>query len=325
MVHGLLRWNRLVGLMGTTIVLVASGVPASFAADPPEVTDLSPARGAPGTKVTIAGRHFAKTGAVTFNGAGASFRVVSRTQLETTVPAGATTGPIEVTTPYGRGTSPGAFQVIPIEHMVIVFQENHTFDNVFGKFCDKVAQGRIVHDPCDGRTYGVLPNNRQIPLSRPPDIVPIVSHSVKSQLTAINGGAMNGFGKLKGCRREDARACYSVYDLDQIPNLINLAKHFTISDNMFESSWASSWASHLDLATALLDGFYGDAPKPSQHHKPAPGGGCDSFKGAAWIPPEGGDPIMVPSCVPDQNGFGPSARHRWSTSLRSWTGSTRPG
>ena len=126
-------------------------------------------------------------------------------------------------------------------------------------------------------------------------------------------------------RREDARACYSVYDFDQIPNLINLAKHFTISDNMFESSWASSWASHLDLATAVLDGFYGDAPKPSQHHKPAPGGGCDSFKGAAWIPPEGGDPIMVPSCVPDQNGFGPSARHRWSTSLRSWTGSTRPG
>jgi phospholipase C len=61
----------------------------------------------------------------------------------------------------------------------------------------------------------------------------------------------------------------------------------------------------MQLAASQLDGFYGDDPEPSQFHKPAPGGGCDSFKDAPWVPPAGGKPIKVPSCIPDQLGQGP--------------------
>jgi hypothetical protein len=38
---------------------------------------------------------------VTFNGTAAAFKVVSGTEITTTVPAGATTGTAEVTTPSG--------------------------------------------------------------------------------------------------------------------------------------------------------------------------------------------------------------------------------
>jgi len=50
---------------------------------------------------------------VTFNGASAGFKVVSSTFIEATVPSGATTGTIEVTTPSGTLKSDVAFQVIP--------------------------------------------------------------------------------------------------------------------------------------------------------------------------------------------------------------------
>jgi len=48
---------------------------------------------------------------VTFNGVSASFTVVSDAQIDATVPAGATTGPISVTTPLGTDTTRSNFTV----------------------------------------------------------------------------------------------------------------------------------------------------------------------------------------------------------------------
>lgn len=54
-----------------------------------------------GNTVTIIGTHLKGTSEVAFNGRTADFKVVSDTQLTATVPTGATTGPIKVTTPSG--------------------------------------------------------------------------------------------------------------------------------------------------------------------------------------------------------------------------------
>jgi hypothetical protein len=80
-------------------------------ADPPGITGFSPSSGSAGTVVTITGNHLGGATAVRFNGAAASFTVVSATQLSATVPAGATTGPIAVTTPGGTRSSLAFFTV----------------------------------------------------------------------------------------------------------------------------------------------------------------------------------------------------------------------
>jgi hypothetical protein len=78
----------------------------------PFLNDFSPTNGAPGTIVTIEGRNFAGATAVRFNGMNAAqFFVTAPTQIRATVPSGATTGTIGVTTPSGTGASARPFVV----------------------------------------------------------------------------------------------------------------------------------------------------------------------------------------------------------------------
>ena len=79
----------------------------------PTVTSFTPTSGPVGQAVTITGTNFTGASAVKFNGTGATFTVVNASSISTTVPAGATSGTIAVTTPGGTGTSTGSFTVIP--------------------------------------------------------------------------------------------------------------------------------------------------------------------------------------------------------------------
>ena len=71
----------------------------------PTILAFRPLSGPVGTSVTITGTGFTGATAVTFNGTSASFTVNLGTQITATVPAGATDGPIAVTTPGGPATS----------------------------------------------------------------------------------------------------------------------------------------------------------------------------------------------------------------------------
>jgi len=74
---------------------------------------LTPTSGKVGASVGLIGQGLAGTTGVTFNGTAAKFTVVSDTYLTVTVPAGAMSGSIQVTTPKGTLNSVGAFQVLP--------------------------------------------------------------------------------------------------------------------------------------------------------------------------------------------------------------------
>ena len=79
------------------------------------VIDFTPGQGAAGTSVTIYGTGFSLTPAqnnVLVNGVAATVSAASATQLIITVPAGATTGPITVTSPNGSAVSTTNFQVV---------------------------------------------------------------------------------------------------------------------------------------------------------------------------------------------------------------------
>ncbi len=79
----------------------------------PAVTGFSPDGGIPGSSVAIAGSGFTGSTAVTFNGTAGAFNVDSDVQITATVPAAATSGPIEVTNAAGSADSPTAFTVLP--------------------------------------------------------------------------------------------------------------------------------------------------------------------------------------------------------------------
>jgi uncharacterized repeat protein (TIGR03803 family) len=70
-----------------------------------------PASGRVGASVKILGTNLRGATSVTFNGTSATFTVVSGTEITATVPTGATTGPVKVSTSRGTLTSNVAFQV----------------------------------------------------------------------------------------------------------------------------------------------------------------------------------------------------------------------
>src|SRR5262245_20327913 len=82
----------------------------------PAIRSFTPTSGRIGTLVVITGINFSGTGfttsAVKFNGVTATFTVNSATQVTATVPSGATTGRISLTTPGGTTSSGASFTVV---------------------------------------------------------------------------------------------------------------------------------------------------------------------------------------------------------------------
>lgn len=80
----------------------------------PQVLSFTPTSGAVGTTVQINGVSLTQTAVVTFGGVKATtFTVNSDTQVTATVPTGAKTGRVAVSSPGGTATSPSNFTVTP--------------------------------------------------------------------------------------------------------------------------------------------------------------------------------------------------------------------
>lgn len=184
----------------------------------------------------------------------------------------------------------------PIHHVVVIYQENHSFDNVLGQLCIVDARSG-----CDAASSGQLIDGSTVALTRATDIVPNVFHLTADQTKAVNGGAMNGFNTIGACHHLE---CYSAFDPSQIPSLAALARSGAISDRYFSAAGIPSWGGHVDFAAQTLDGFVGDNPR-NINGNIQPGWGCDSNRDAAWNDPVTQSVIFVPSCIPDQNGVGP--------------------
>ena len=92
---------------GAAYVFTLDGLPI-----PAAVASFDPATGRVGTAVTLIGEGFTDASSVAFNGTAATFSVLSDARISTTVPKGATTGTITVTTPLGTATTTSAFTVL---------------------------------------------------------------------------------------------------------------------------------------------------------------------------------------------------------------------
>jgi phospholipase C len=153
-----------------------------------------------------------------------------------------------------------------IKHVVIIMQENRSFDSYFG-----------TYPGADG-IPGLAGNPGPLPCSPDPKTGKCVSpthssadvdgggpHSNGSARADIDGGKMDGFvaqardGWAKKCKLQpDSPTCSSAafpsrvmayHDAREIPNYWNYANNFVLQDHMFESDMSWSLPNHLFMVS----------------------------------------------------------------------------
>jgi Metallo-peptidase family M12B Reprolysin-like/Calx-beta domain/Domain of unknown function (DUF4214) len=98
--------------LGNIFFNISQGFSVTGAANStPAITSFSPGSGVAGSLVTITGVNFISPSAVQFNGVSANFTLNSTTEIVAQVPAGATTGPISVTTVSGTAMSAANYNI----------------------------------------------------------------------------------------------------------------------------------------------------------------------------------------------------------------------
>ncbi|MDG6966487.1 MAG: alkaline phosphatase family protein [Nitrososphaerota archaeon] len=125
---------------------------------------------------------------------------------------------------------PAAGTGSPIKHVVVIVQENHTFDNYFGTFPG--ANG-IQNDPPGVHPYHLV--NSTVNLC----------HLTGCALEDYAGGKMDGF-----VRGEGGNQTFGYYDRSDIPYYWSLAENYTLFDDYFTSDMGPSLPNHLYLVSA---------------------------------------------------------------------------
>lgn len=126
-----------------------------------------------------------------------------------------------------------------IQHTVILFQENHTFDNYFGTF-----------PGADGATTGLTSTGQTVPLTPLPDRdYDLLCNSWDCALQAMNGGKMDDFDLISG-----GLSAYKQASQQQIPLYWQYAQHFTLADRYFTSVHGPSLPNHLFSVAAQAGG-----------------------------------------------------------------------
>jgi phospholipase C len=197
----------------------------------------------------------------------------------------------------------------PIEHVVIIYQENHTYDEVLGAVCEQRTTPCNAIDSTGGPTALAFDMKRPVRLAdgavvknaRSPDIVPSVNHNPNSQRLGIT----NQWDQIPGCGASVSYRCITHYASNQIPNLSALASTFAVSDATFAAGGAASFGAHIEIGAGTDDGFLGYNPVRSHSGvPPLPGWGCPSDKDARWSPFASTAFSFEPSCVPETDGSG---------------------
>jgi phospholipase C len=143
-----------------------------------------------------------------------------------------------------------------INHIVIVIRENHTYDNLFGRFPGG-----------DGTTVGRSVAGERVKLGHTPQlIVRNPGHTGNSADTALADGQLNGFSNLQNAVQEDDRISLSQYLPSDIPNLWSYAHHFTLTDHFFSTFAGPSFPNYLALLAGTSNNV-DDDPIPNAQHR----------------------------------------------------------
>ena len=153
--------------------------------------------------------------------------------------------------PPGGSTTivPGVTAAHAIKHVVIIFQENRSVDNLFNGF-----------PGADTAQIGLNSKGQRIQL-RPTTLSESFSmqHNHHAFVVEYAGGAMNGFDQAAStacstCEAPPEMRAYSYVPQDQTQAYWDMARRYTFADRMFQSNSGASASAHqyITSATSLV-------------------------------------------------------------------------
>ncbi len=168
----------------------------------------------------------------------------------------------------------------PIQHVIVIVKENHTFDHYFGRFpgADGAKQVPI---------NGALQDPPVAPDRPPSDI----DHSFAGAHRAWNQGAMDKFQGLSGAVVAGFPVAFAQYREQDLPAYWTYAREFSLFDRYFTSVMGPSTPNHLFIVAASSGGAIanprGEANKAS----------CDVPSSTIQVLNPDGKTANVPACL----------------------------
>ena len=162
-----------------------------------------------------------------------------------------------------------------VKHVVVIYMENHSFDNLYGQFEGAEGQANASKEAMlqldrNGQPYQYLPaipRSSAFPTNIPNGYfnidqyvpadkeTPDVTHRYYQERSQINNGKMNLFAAYNST----AGLTMGYYKTSLLP-LYPVAKEFTLCDHFFHSAFGSSFLNHQWLIAAATPSFP-DAPQ----------------------------------------------------------------
>jgi phospholipase C len=156
----------------------------------------------------------------------------------------------------------------PIKHLVVIFQENVSFDHYFGTYPNATNpagqpafHGRTGTPTVNGLSEALLNNNpnsanpRRLDRTVPDLVTCDQDHGYTDEQTAFDHGAMDMFVQHAaggGCTDKSIVMAY--YDGNVVTAFWNYAQHFAMSDNSFSSTFGPSTPGALNLISGQTHG-----------------------------------------------------------------------
>ena len=183
-----------------------------------------------------------------------------------------------------------------IRHVIIIMQENRSFDTYFGTFPG--ADGIPMQDELPRDCLPDPVHHTCIyPYHDSADVNVGGPHAAPDAVADIDGGSMDGFvvRALKvnaTCVNAQDPSCHGgtdvmgYHDDHEIPNYWAYAQNFVLQDRMFEPAATWSLPTHLFMVSAWSAVCEIDQPMTCRNALQSPAGGIPV--GGAWIPAKSG-------------------------------------
>ncbi len=182
------------------------------------------------------------------------------------------------------GDSSGQVTTTPIQHLVVIFNENATFDHYFGTYphaANPPGEPQFTPRPgtpsVNGLTETLLRDNPNADnperLDRAQALTCDQDHHYKAEQEAYDGGLVNQFvqhtageecdGTEPGPTGENKTTVMDYYDGNTVTALWNYAQYYSLEDNSFETQFGPSTPGHLNLISGETGGATETEPKNS--------------------------------------------------------------